>query len=473
MLRKLAGTVILLIMTLSLLAACGDSSPTPALSTTAAAAATTNAATTAAATTSAATTNAATTAAATAAANPGQQVTLKYVTWIPDSSGTPNYNDTPLIKDFMKKYPNIKVEISVLDGVNYDKVLRPQILAGDAPDVLLMQGSTFASLLKDNILMDVAGEPGTAGTKQSTFLADYYGANGKIYGAMVSGYADDFPVYYSKAYFAKLGITPPKTIDEFLAACAKIKADGKDPLVWGGKDSWTFQLMGDPYSHALALQKVADINTALAKGDVTPGDVYGDYLNFFESLVQKGYISKSSQTLTYPQSMQYFADGKAGMVQQGTWVPSLDQVQPMKDDLGAFSFPYPKASSGKILQTGIADRSIGVSASTKHPAEAKLLYNFFLDKANLKRYLEEQSLVTLMPGIDAKVAPVLTEYQTAHLDASQYEVKMPNSKVSIPGGFFAEFYNSQINILAGSTAKDEASRLNSEFNKIKSQVTVS
>ena len=172
--------------------------------------------------------------------------------------------------------------------------------------------------------------------------------------------------------------------------------------------------------------------------------------------------------------MQYFADGKAGMVQQGTWVPGLDQVKPMKDknDLAAFSFPYPKVSSGKILQTGIADRSIGISASTKHPAEAKLLYNFFLEKTNLKRYLEEQSLVTLVPGIDAKVDPVITDYQTAHLDASLYDVKMPSSKVSIPGGFFAEFYNSQINILAGSTAKDEAARLDSEFNKVKSQVTL-
>src|SRR3712207_4656575 len=62
-------------------------------------------------------------------------VTLKYVSWM--SKG----EDKPILDEFMKKYPNIKVEDTVLDGQKYDQLLKTKFLAGDGPDVYLFMKS--------------------------------------------------------------------------------------------------------------------------------------------------------------------------------------------------------------------------------------------------------------------------------------------------------------------------------------------
>src|SRR5579871_1853668 len=78
------------------------------------------------------------------------QVTLKYASWM--SKG----EDKPTLDAFMKKYPNIKVEDAVLDGLNYDQNLKPRMISGDAPDVFLFQPAQFASYVKEGWLMDVS-----------------------------------------------------------------------------------------------------------------------------------------------------------------------------------------------------------------------------------------------------------------------------------------------------------------------------
>ena len=46
-------------------------------------------------------------------------------------------------------------------------------------------------------------------------------------------------VYYRKDIFEKLGIAVPKTFDEFVAACAKLKENGVTPITIGSKYLWT------------------------------------------------------------------------------------------------------------------------------------------------------------------------------------------------------------------------------------------
>lgn len=465
MLRKTFTALLVFLTSLSLLlTACGDNTPTTSVTT---AATTTQAATTAAGTTTTAT---ATTQAAAIAS--GQSVTLKYISWM--SKG----EDKPILADFMKKYPNIKVEDQILDGGTYDQLLKPRFTSGDAPDVFLFMPQQLAPYVKEGWLADVTNEPGTAPLKQNKALADSYTVNGKIYGSMVNGNYGDLPVYYNKKLFAKLGLSIPKTTDEFLAACDKIKAAGVDPIVVGGKDSWTVGLLPSGFYTADAYGKFkgSDPLIKLVKGEGKVEDIYSDPISFFGNLVQKGYIGKASLTLTYDQSVQYFADGKAAMVSQGPWVPGLDSIKkanPNQFELGAFAFPYTK-TDGKIATSAGSDRSIGISASTKNLDAAKLLYNFFLDKPNIKKYLETQSLTTIVPGIDPTVDPSLADYIKVHQDSSQYQVYVGYSDpqtVTLPPAWSKAEGDLYVNLLAGSTAAEELSKLKDTLDKVKGQAT--
>lgn len=393
-------------------------------------------------------------------------ITLKYVSWM--SKG----EDKPILAEFMKKYPNIKVEDTVLDGQKYDQLLKTKFLSGDGPDVyLFMKSAQYASYVKEGWLMDVTNEPGTAMLKQSKELTGYYTVDGKIYGSIVNGGGELWPIYYNKKYFDKLGLKPPTTPEEFYVVAAKIKADGKEPVVFGGKDGWPFRIMFDPYRNAENFGKYPSYNDALYKGEVKPSDLYKNTFTEFGKWVKEGIVAKPSLTLTYDQSVQYFVDGKAAMIPQGPWLTGLDPVKNAnKNDfeLGAFVYPY-SSVNGKLHLLGAADRSIGINAKTKHADAAKKLYNFFLEKENVTKYLESQGLTTLLPGVNVKVDPVLKPLMDLANDASKVEYHFTAGSVTFPPAWDSITWASYQNILAGQSVDSELKRVDNEFEKLKSQ----
>ncbi|MDG0792180.1 extracellular solute-binding protein [Cohnella ginsengisoli] len=391
-------------------------------------------------------------------------VTIKYASWM--SKG----EDKPMLEAFMKKYPYITVEDTVLDGAQYDKLLKTKIISGDAPDVFLfMKAAQYASYVQEGWLMDVTDEPGTARLKESQPLADYYSVDGKIYGSMVNGGVEYFPVYYNKKYFAKLGIQPPTTPEELYTISEKIKADGKDPFVFGGKDGWPFRIFFDPYRNAEDFGSYPTYNDSLYKGEVKPSDLYKNTFAEFEKWVKAGYVGKASLTMSYDQSVQYFADGKAGMIPQGPWLTGLDPIKNAKDlELGAFAYPYAPVN-GKIQVLAAADRSIGISAKTKHADAAKKLYNFFLEQANITEYLNSQGLTTLLPGLDLTIDPALVDFMKVVGDTGKIEPHFNAGSVSFPPAWDSVTWASYQNILAGQPVADELKRVDAEFAKIKDQ----
>lgn len=404
--------------------------------------------------------------AATESASSDEQVTLKYVSWM--SKG----EDKPILEAFMKKYPNIKVEDTVLDGQKYDQLLKTKFLSNDGPDVyLFMKSAQYASYVKEGWLMDVSGEAGTAALKQSKELTDYYTIDGKIYGSMVNGGGELWPIYYNKKYFEKLGLTPPTTPEEFYALSAKIKADGKEPVVFGGKDGWPFRIMFDPYRNAENFGNTPLYNEALYNGEVKPSDLYKNTFAEFGKWVQEGIVAKPSLTLTYDQSVQYFVDGNAAMIPQGPWLTGLDPIKNANKDefeLGAFVYPYAPVN-GKLHLLGAADRSIGVNAQTKHADAAKKLYNFFLEQENLTPYLESQGLTTLLPGVAVKVDPVLEPLMALAADASKVQYHFSAGAVTFPPAWDSITWASYQNMLAGQSVDSELARVDAEFAKLKDQ----
>ena len=406
------------------------------------------------------------------------QVTLTFADWMAKGE------DHPILNDFMKANPTIKVVDQTLPGATYDQALKPRLIAGNGPDVMLFMDSQYIPFVQQGWLADVTDQAGSKVQSQSQDLNNHYLLNGKIYGAMVNGNFSDQPVFYNKKTFAKLGLTIPTTLDQFYALCEKLKSSGTDALVFGGKDVWPISALTSGYEQASKAAKygpTTNTDLLLAKGQASIEDIYGASWRFFADLMQKGDISKASGTLTYDQSVQYFVDGKAALLPQGPWVPGLDavkQADPASFALGSFSFPLPKYQNKVVTSLG-PDRSIGVYAHSKHPQEAKQLYNFFLQQENLKKYLEGQNLYSIMPGVNPAMDASMSSYYKDHGDTSLYDVLISQAtqdphaaKVSIPSGFSDALGQVYPNILAGAGYSEELHRVQDAFNRVKSQIIV-
>ncbi|MDD3362150.1 MAG: ABC transporter substrate-binding protein [Hespellia sp.] len=394
-----------------------------------------------------------------------EKVTLRYVSWM--TSG----EDKEFLAKFMEENPDINVEVEALDGTNYDKLLKTRLTSGDAPDVFLIKPEQYDKFVKEDFLMDVSDQPVMETLKESESLDSLYTIDGKKYGFPVCTQGGPLPVFYNVKYFEKLGIVQPTTLDELWAASEKIKADGVEPFVFGDKDAWTFEMFFRGRHFGNYLSENPEWGQALYNGDVKSSEMFKQEFEMAEMMVKNGYIGKSSLTMTYPQSVTYFVEGKAAMLPQGTWVPGLDEIKnadPEKFELGCFMVPVDEVN-GKIYTTGTSDRSIVISSATKYLEEAKKLFDWFAKEENLSEYLSSQSLTTFLP-IEYEVDPVIKDYVTA-LTTDKFEIIM-SQKATMPAGFTSMMEKGLQSILAGSPATDELQKLDTEFEKFKSSIVV-
>jgi raffinose/stachyose/melibiose transport system substrate-binding protein len=339
------------------------------------------------------------------------KVTLKYVSWM--AAG----EDKPVLEAFMKANPNIVVEDEILEGSKYQTLLKTRILGGDIPDVMLIMADQLLEFIPLGLLLDITNEPAVALQKKLPAINAAFGKDGKTYGFTVNGGVGSHPLWYNKVIFKKLGISEPKTEAEFLAACKKIKAAGIDPIAFGAKDTWPNQFalswsLTAQTKVALEMAKTKDIFEAMYKG-VKPSLMYKENFETIANYVKSGYISKASLSMSWPDSAQYFADGKAAMFPQGPWVPGVDSVKsadPSVFELGVFIYPQ-KPYNGTVYLRATSDRILVISAKSKNLDAARKLFNFFASESNLKVYLSTQTLTSLLP-IQLDLPPVLNKFAT-------------------------------------------------------------
>jgi raffinose/stachyose/melibiose transport system substrate-binding protein len=357
--------------------------------------------------------------------------TIKYVSWM--AAG----EDRPTLANFMKANPGIVVEDEILEGSKYQLLLKTRILGGDIPDVMMIMPDQVQEFIRLGIVADLSNEEAVTLQKESPSINAAFSKNGKTYAFTVNGGTAEHPIWYNKVIFRKLGISEPTSPVEFLSACEKIKAAGFDPVAFGAKDSWpnrwaSYWNLTSQVKIAIEKAKTKDVFEAMSMG-VKPSELYAESFAFIEQAVAKGYISKASSSMTWPESAQYFVDGKAAMLPQGPWVPGLDSVKaadPSVFQLGVFLFPAEPYNGARYLRAA-ADRILVVSAKSKNPAAAKKLFNYFASEANLRSYLSEQALTSLLP-IKLDLPPILDKY-VADTQAKGIEIGFHDISFAPPG----------------------------------------
>lgn len=142
-------------------------------------------------------------------------------------------------------------------------------------------------------------------------------------------------IYYNKPQFQKLGIAPPKTWDEFLAACAKIKAAGVVPITAGASDNaWLLTAWFD----YLDLR----INGATFHLDLLAGKHSFDspqVKKVFDAMKQVlPYLDPNVLGTSYNQSLTEFSNEKVAMYLSGAFIET-GVPSGKRSDLAFFQFP--------------------------------------------------------------------------------------------------------------------------------------
>lgn len=275
------------------------------------------------------------------------------------------------IAQFEKANPDIKVKASFIEEEAY-KVQLPGWLISEAPDIIKWhEGERMRYYAQRGMLEDISAdwqkngwnssfaslkEPSSYAGKQFALPTDYF----------------SWGLFYRKDLFEKAGIKgEPKTWDEFLDDCKKLKAAGITPIAVGGRDSWTLAAWFDYID--LRLNGYA-FHMQLMDGKIPYTDArVRKVYDAWKGLIDNKYFVDNALSYTLDSAQPLLIQGQAAMMLMGTFI-SGGLPDAVKFKMGYFQFPAidPKQP---IAEDGSAD-CLNIPARAKNKPDARRFLAF-------------------------------------------------------------------------------------------------
>lgn len=305
------------------------------------------------------------------------------------------------VDDSVKAYTAATVKPMLQDTAVVISQFQTAAAAGQPPDIqFLWNGIYHMESVWLGYLSPLEGViPDEVITASNPTLLSRFG--GKTY--RLGWYALPMIWIYNKDAFAKAGLDPdqpPKTWDEFLAACDKLKSVGVAPVGGGIQDGY----WGEWYfGHALA-QNVDAAGEAI---DLFTGErdftdpKYHEHWVRLEDLKKKGFLNEEmSSTELYP-GIDLIVAGKVGMgLSIGSRMPADSKTT--GDKIAAMVMPV--YGSGKMAGKPIMDcQGLGLPTHIADPAAAAAFLEFLQSPDRLKAMHEKTGWIPTSSKFDTSV----------------------------------------------------------------------
>lgn len=144
-----------------------------------------------------------------------------------------------LIERFEAEHEDISINLYAPPDA--ETLLRTRLVKDDMPDMLAIGGSAiYAELSQAGILVDYSGDPMLDGIQDAylTMIAELEGPDQTgIHGVPFAANANT--VIYNKQKLDELGLSVPKTWDDFIVALETAQSAGEIPIYFTFQDAWT------------------------------------------------------------------------------------------------------------------------------------------------------------------------------------------------------------------------------------------
>jgi len=253
------------------------------------------------------------------------------------SDQAPKETFQKLVDDFQKKNPDIKVTVNTTAHEQFKTLLPSWLTSKQAPDVVTWFAGYRMQAFAEKGLLEPINDVFPGGSFEAEFPPAFKTAssyNGNIYFMPQSWYW--WAVYYNKDVFAKLNLSIPKTADEFMAVCEKLKAAGIAPIAIGAKDTWT---AGGWFDYMDSAVNGGEFHVKLTKGEIPYTDpAVKKTFGYIAELAKKGYFMPNAASYSWQEAANVLFRGEAGMYLMGQFIKDVAPAD-VKDKIDFFRFP--------------------------------------------------------------------------------------------------------------------------------------
>ena len=333
-------------------------------------------------------------------------------------------------KQFQDRYPNITVDMSVVNANDLSTVSQTRFSANDI-DVLDIFGfangaqpymkqvdpPNWQQLIEAGLLMDLTGQDFLQYYDTPT-INDAGSYNGKVY-AVNLGRVIYSGIYYNKALFEQYNVKVPTTWPELVAACETFKGAGIPCMTAGGKDGWpifvgAYGLIGSIYPDQEAL--VEGLWTGKIKwNDEKSLEMWRKMQIYARDMMEEG-----ASGIAGDAAPGRFASGAVAMFPGGSWyAPAIEAAQP-DFDWGYIPFPGSDNPEDNKYWFGKYDQGWAIANNTPNKEAALLYLKEFSEPANYQAFVDAVGFIPTQPTaklntkIGAEIAPYLANFRVGY-----------------------------------------------------------
>lgn len=319
---------------------------------------------------------------------------------------------------FTQRHPSYTFTLTGVDGGNYMSLLRTRAVSNNMPDMYMIDNLESAQdLIRTGYALDLTNQSFLAQIDER-FLNGVRTANGHIWALPID--VNGAGVIYSKEAFAKAGIlSPPSTWEQFLAACKALQNVGIIPIAAGYKDSWT--VVWDIAADLLANQHAENRNW-IAEIEAGRTSFSEDQIHFKDILTRFGerlsYVNIKPFETDWNQAQLLLAEGKAGMIINGTWTVDGVKSKNPASNLGLFAFPYsndPHDAKFGLKSTG----GIVINSHSPNKEAALQTLALFASKEMGTIFQTNKKALSVIKGLPSDFDPTYVELDETYIQTGR------------------------------------------------------
>jgi len=296
-----------------------------------------------------------------------------------------------------------------------DDKLKPRLLRGDPPDVILAHYLPLWLLiangqvhpLNEALAQPAPGADGAWGEAFFPGMLDAFSSGGAVYA--VPNAFGAWMGWYDARMFREHGWEPPETWQEFLDLCAEIRAAGIAPLTFQGRYPiygwWTLGLL----IHRCGGTELINRLNALEPGAFEDPDAVRAARMLQELALE--HFQPGALAMTHTESQLQFVNGRAAMVFCGVWLENEMRASiPPGFELTAFNVPAAPGGKGNPTAVlGEGTEFLFVPAGAAHPEEAAAFCRFMVSPARAESLATDIGVISPLAGATPRsaVSPAL------------------------------------------------------------------
>ena len=294
------------------------------------------------------------------------------------SDAAPKKAFEDIVAKFQAANPDIEVVLNTTEHEAFKTAIRTILAADKGPDVATwFAGNRMAGFVADGLFADISdvwASEGWDSSMASTMPSVSF--NGKQYAVPYSYY--QWGIYYRKDIYEANGISIPKTYDEFLDNCKKLKAKGIASVAIGTKYLWTAAGWFD-YINMRTNGLDYHINLMLGKTKYTDQGVVNTFKNWARA-IDAGCFMDDHQNYSWQEAQPPLINGEAASYLIGNFIVN-NLPEETQEQLDFYQFPPidPSLELGEDAPTEI----IFMPANAQNVENGKKFMAFFAQPENL------------------------------------------------------------------------------------------